>query len=126
MRKVLLLALLMAGVSLVKAQIVIPSRVADTLSSNLFKNYSKKKLDTLKKQFLKPFKWNPNTATHIDNRLAMAEPNVSPVDHMPIARLHINSNMPVSKPNINSKMPVIDPRGNQRPDVLKPFGDNSK
>jgi hypothetical protein len=126
MKKILLLAILLTGVSQLEAQITVPSRVTDTLSSNLFKSHSKEKPDTLGSQFFKPFKWNPTPMNHINNRVAMTDPNISPVDHMPIARLHVNSKMPVVKPSGYSKMPVVDPRGNQWPDVSKPFGDNSK
>jgi len=125
MKKVLLLVLIMAGVSRVKAQIVMPLRV-DTLSSNLFKNNLDKKPDTLGRRFLKPFKWNPAPMNHLDNKLAIANEDISPVDHMPIAHLHNNSNMPVAKVTNNSKMPVVNPRGYQWPDVSKPFGNNSK
>jgi hypothetical protein len=126
MRKVILLVLLMTGVCKVKAQIVIPPRVSDTLSNSLFKNHPNKKPDTLGSQFFKPFKWTPTPMKRIDNRLATQNEDVSPIDNMPIARLHTNSNMPVVKPSGYSKMPVVDPRGNQWPDFSKPFGDNSK
>ncbi len=118
MKKAVILFMLITSVYQLKAQTLFPLKPSDTSAGHLlYQKYFYNPGDTQTKQFM-PF-FNAGVLKGQVNYLAVTR---SPVDHMPIARLHINSKMPVYRLYDNSKMPVIDPSTNRflvhpKPDV---------
>ena len=90
MKKTLLLIMLMAGVYQLKAQSFMPFNPADSSFSTRIKPFKLKPFDSLLTSKRATPLLKLNGLTGQNSLLAMSNPSISPVDHMPIYKLPNN------------------------------------